>query len=298
LLAAGPWSLGCASPGAIVAPGSADGKRSPTPSNPLVPPAKGSIPVAFLLSEGAVVIDFCGPWEVFQDVSIMGRTDDAFHLYTVAETTSPIKASGGLKIVPDYDLATAPAPAIIVIPAQSGRSEAVLEWIRRSSQGADLTMSVCTGAFLLAKTGLLSGKSATTHHGEYATFAMDFPDVHLARGARFVEAGNLASSGGLSSGIDLALRVVERYFGRDVAQATATQMEYQGQGWLDANSNAPFAKQDVSTDEHPRCAVCGMDVDAASSTKSVYQGKTYLFCEPEHKKRFDAAPEGFSKKAP
>jgi transcriptional regulator GlxA family with amidase domain len=298
LLASGPWSLGCGRPAATAPAGSADGKRSATPSNPLVPPAKGSIPVAFLLSEGAVVIDFCGPWEVFQDVSIMGRTDDAFHLYTVAETTKPIKASGGLKIVPDYDLATAPAPKIIVIPAQSGRSEAVLEWIRTSSQRTDLTMSVCTGAFLLAKTGLLSGKSATTHHGEYTTFAMDFPDVHLRRGARFVEEGNLATSGGLSSGIDLALRVVERYFGRDVAQATATQMEYQGQGWLDANSNAPFAKQDVSTDEHPRCAVCGMDVDGASSMRSVYLGKTYMFCEQDHKKRFDAAPEGFSKKAP
>jgi transcriptional regulator GlxA family with amidase domain len=302
LLAAGPWSLGCARPGAIVAPSNASGKGndkgSAARSSPLVPPATGSIPVAFLLSEGAVVIDFCGPWEVFQDVSVMGRADDAFHLYTVAETTRPIKASGGLKIVPDHDLATAPEPKVIVIPAQSARSEAVVEWIRASSRRTDLTMSVCTGAFLLAKTGLLSGKSATTHHGEYTTFAMDFPDIHVERGARFVEDGNLATSGGLSSGIDLALRVVERYFGRDVAQATATRMEYQGQGWLDANSNAPFAKQDVSTAEHPRCAVCGMDVDGASSMMSVYQGKTYFFCEQQHKNRFDAAPEGFSKKAP
>jgi transcriptional regulator GlxA family with amidase domain len=297
LLAASPWSLGCSRPGSIGAPRSADSKVQAPSSNPLTPPAEGSIPVAFLLSEDAVVIDFCGPWEVFQDVTIMGRTGDAFHLYTVAETTTPIKVSGGMKIVPDYDLATAPAPKIIVIPAQRGRSEAVMEWIRMSSKRADLVMSVCTGAFVLAKTGLLSGKSATTHHGEYTTFEMDFPDVHLRRGARFVEEGNLATAGGLSSGIDLALRVVERYFGREVAQTTATQMEYQGQGWLDAGSNARFAKQPVSTDEHPVCPVCSMDVHNASLVKSLYKGSTYVFCEPGHKTRFDADPEGFLKKA-
>jgi hypothetical protein len=74
-------------------------------------------------------------------------------------------------------------------------------------------MSVCTGAFLLAKTGLLSGKAATTHHGAYTEVAMAYPDILVKRGARFVESGNLASSGVLSSGIDLALHVVERYFG-------------------------------------------------------------------------------------
>jgi putative intracellular protease/amidase len=137
------------------------------PASPLAPPAHGSIPVAFLLSEGAVVIDFCGPWEVFQDVSVPGRAGDAFRLYTVAETAAPIRASGGLRITPDYTFANAPVPKVVVIPAQRGRSEATLEWIRRSAKSADVTMSVCTGAFLLAKTGLLSGKSATTHHDGY-----------------------------------------------------------------------------------------------------------------------------------
>ena len=95
---------------------------------------------------------------------------------------------------------------------------------------------------VLANTGLLSGKAATTHHSAYDSFAAAYPDVQMKRGARFVEDGNLASSGGLSSGIDLALHVVERYFGRDVATATAYQMEYQGQGWKDANSNSVYAK--------------------------------------------------------
>src|SRR5205823_7734954 len=116
---------------------------------------------------------------------------------------------GGMQIIPDYTFAHAPAPKVIVIPAQSEPSAAMLEWIRRSSKNTDVTMSVCTGAFVLAKTGLLFGKSATTYHAAFNSFAMEFPDVQLKRGARFVENGNLASAGGLSSGIDLALRVVE-----------------------------------------------------------------------------------------
>ncbi len=181
---------------------SATDKTKPV-SNPLTPPAEGSIPVAFPISEGAVIIDFCGPWEVFQDVEIHGRKDPAFRLYTVAETKEPIIASGGMKIIPEYTFQTAPVPKVIVIPAQKA-NDAMLEWIRTSTKSTDVTMSVCTGAYVLAKTGLLSGKSATTFHRAYEDFAVEFPDIHLKRGARFVEDGNLASSGGLTSGMDLA----------------------------------------------------------------------------------------------
>ncbi len=264
---------------------------NPAPeANPLKPPAHGSIPVAFLLSEGAVLIDFCGPWEVFQDAYVMGRDEEPFHLYTVGETTGIIHATGGMKITPDYDFATAPPPKIIVIPAQSTRSEAALAWIRKAAATADVTMSVCTGAFLLARTGLLAGKSATTHHSAYRRLALDYPDVHVKRGARFVEAGTIASAGGLSSGIDLALRVVARYFGHEVAEKTAYQMEYQGQGWKNAESNSVYARAPLSTDARPLCAVCEMEVDAKSAPKSVYKGKSYAFCSAEHKTTFDAEP--------
>jgi putative intracellular protease/amidase/YHS domain-containing protein len=287
-----PASAAATAPASAVAPATAIG-RSPVP-NALKPPAQGSIPVAFLISEGAVVIDFCGPWEVFETVSVRGKSDDAFRLYTVAETMQPVRASGGLKIVPDFTLATAPAPKIIVIPAQSEPTAAVLEWLRKASRTTDVTMSVCTGAFVLAKTGLLSGKAATTHHGAYAELAMAFPDIRVKRGARFVEEGNLASSGGLSSGIDLSLRVVERYFGREVAQKTAFWMEYQGEGWMNPDSNAVYAHV-RSTDEHPLCPVCTMEVDPKTAPKSVFAGKTYYFCTQEHKKLFDTAPEKIAK---
>src|SRR5437016_12918539 len=151
------------------------------------------IPVAFLISEGAVVIDFCGPWEVFRDV-MLPSGDHPFRLYTVSDKTAPITAGCGMKIVPDYTSANAPAPKVIVIPAQSDPSEATKEWIRKSAKTADLTMSVCTGALVLAQTGLLSGKVATTHHASYKELALDFPDIKVKRGARFVAQGNIATA--------------------------------------------------------------------------------------------------------
>ena len=180
-----------------------------------------------------------------------------------------------------------------MIPAQSNSSEAVLDWIRRSSKAADLVMSVCTGAYLLAQTGLLAGKRATTHHGSYVDLSMKFPDIQVKRGVRFVEDGNLASSGGLSCGIDLAMRVVERYFGREQAVQTAFDMEYQGEGWMRPNSNEAYTKARTSTDKHPLCAVCSMDVDPATALRSVYNGQHYSFCSQDHKRQFDAGPERF-----
>ena len=266
---------------------------APISENSLKPPVKDPIPVAFLISNGAVVIDFCGPWEVFQDAYVPSRPDSPFRLYTVSETKKPIRTSGGMQIIPDYTIADAPPPKVIVIPAQSEPSAAVLDWIRKSSKTTDVTMSVCTGAFVLAKTGLLDGKSATTFHGAFGKFAMKFPNIELKRGARFVENGNLATAGGLSSGIDLALRVVERYYGRDVAQQTAYTMEYQGQGWMDPNSNNVYATAPTSTAEHPVCAVCGMTVDPKIAVKSEYKGATYYFCSEDDKKTFDTDPQKF-----
>jgi transcriptional regulator GlxA family with amidase domain len=204
--------------------------------NKLVPPTKGKIPVAVAISQGVTVIDFAGPWEVFQDVHIEERGKEMdeqmpFQLFTVAEKAEPIIGSGGLRLLPDYTFSNAPQPKVIVVPAQKG-SDALHEWLRNVSPATDVTMSVCTGAYQLAKAGLLAGKSATTHHEFVDRFAKMFPDVDVKRGLRFVENEKISTAGGLSSGIDLALRVVDRYFGRNVAEATAGYMEYQGKGWI------------------------------------------------------------------
>ena len=222
--------------GVVVAAGSCLPVSIEASTNKLTPPAKGKIPVAFAISEGVTVIDFAGPWEVFQDVMVRERGsshDDQmpFQLFTVSEKTEPITGSGGLKLVPDYTFENAPQPKVVVVPAQRG-SRALHAWLRKMSTSADLVMSVCTGAFQLGKAGLLNGKSATTHHDFLDRFAQTFPEVVVKRGLRFVEEDKISTAGGLSSGIDLALRVVDRYFGRDAAQATATYMEYQSKGWI------------------------------------------------------------------
>ena len=216
--------------------GGASTDKTSTNEYKLTPPSKGRIPVAVAISEGATMIDFAGPWEVFQDVWIPARSQDMeeqmpFRLFTVAEKSEPVTGSAGIRIVPDYTFETAPQPKIVVVPAQSG-SAAMHAWLRKVSPATDVTMSVCTGAFQLGRAGLLAGKSATTHHEFFDRFAKEFPGVDLKRGVRFVEGEKISTAAGLSSGIDLALRVVERYFGREVSQRTATYMEYQGQGWV------------------------------------------------------------------
>ena len=198
-------------------------------------PGKGRIPVAVAISEGVTVIDFSGPWEVFQDAHLpeRGAMEDQmpFDLFTVSESTAPLRGSAGLRLVPDHTFASAPAPRVIVVPAQRG-SPALHEWLRKASRTADVTMSVCTGAFQLARAGLLAGLEATTHHEAIDRLASQFPDVKVRRGLRFVENAKISTAGGLTSGIDLALRVVERYFGRPAAERTAAYMEYQSRGWV------------------------------------------------------------------
>jgi transcriptional regulator GlxA family with amidase domain len=223
LLACGAGGADAADPGAPAASSAASPISAA--AGPLDPPRLGKIRVAFLVSPGSNVIDMAGPWEVFQDVPGDWR-GDPFELYTVAETREPVRLTGGLRVTPDYSLADAPAPHVVVIPAMRG-SAAVHDWLRRVAPNADIVMSVCTGAFQLARAGLLDGHRATTHHDFWDDFAREFPGVTLVRGERWVESSErIATAGGLTSGIDLALRVVERYFGRAVAQRTATYMEY------------------------------------------------------------------------
>jgi YHS domain-containing protein/putative intracellular protease/amidase len=271
--------------GAVAFPRALRAQKLPS----LKPPAKQGVPVAVMISPGAVVMDFCGPISVFEGTVIPSRGVNAFELYTVGESTDPVDVTGGLKIVPRFTFETAPQPKVILIPEQSG-SDAMVAWIKARSKDADLTMSVCTGAFLLAKTGLLNGKTATTHHGSYGRFGMTMTDIRLKRGYRFVDEGNVATSGGLSCGIDLALHVVERYYGRQVAENAALWLEYQAEGWKDFSgaSNAAYAKRNPSAIE---CPICTMPVDSTAMNKSEYKDKTYYFCTGQCKKRFDENPE-------
>jgi transcriptional regulator GlxA family with amidase domain len=197
---------------------------SESPKRPLRVPPGATIRTAVAVGPGVNIIDMAGPWEAFQDAAVAGRSAQ-FELFTVARDVSLIRATGGLRIKPDYSYDTAPHPHVVVVPAHesSGRT---LRWLRDVSRRADLLMSVCTGAFVLAEADLLDGKSATTHHQFYDQFKSAFPKVRLVRGRRFVEHERVATAGGLTSGIDLALRVVERYLGRQAAIRIAQYMEY------------------------------------------------------------------------
>lgn len=207
---------------------------------PLKLPAKGKIRVAVAITEGATMIDFAGPWEVFQDVHVDGRDDVMpFELYTVSDSRDPIRASGGMKIVPDYTFDDAPVPHVIIVPAQRG-SEKLHAWLKALYPKVDVLASVCTGAFQLARAGLLDGKEATTHHDFYERMNERYPKVKLVRSRRFVQSDDvIITAGGLSSGIDLALHVVERYFGAAAAAQTAEYMEYHGDGWRNGAVTPP-----------------------------------------------------------
>jgi len=230
---------------ALLAPaGARHAPASPAmPTRALTPPATGPIHVAFVVSDGADVLDIAGPWEVFSETMLTARgtpwheTDSLtdmmmpFLAYTVSESLTPVKTATGLVIAPNYSFATAPRPQVIVVPAQEGRSDAQKAWLLSNAATADLTMSVCTGALVLAQYGLLDGLTATTHHLFAAGMQKQYPAVHFVSGTRFVDHGTVATAGGLTSGIDLALHVVERYYGRDVAQVTANTLEYRGDLW-------------------------------------------------------------------
>jgi transcriptional regulator GlxA family with amidase domain len=207
-----------------------------------LPVSSEGMPTAFVVGPKANVIDLAGSWEVFSDTSVEANdilpkdgadrfggdpaATAAFAPYVVSDTVEPLAAGGGLTIVPNFSFENAPRPRIIVMGAQTGHTKAKLEWIREMSRTADLVMSVCTGAFLLAATGLLDGKRATTHHDYYDNFASTYPKVTLIRGPRFVDEGMFKTAGGLTSGIELAIHVVEQYYGTPRADLLAHYLEY------------------------------------------------------------------------
>jgi transcriptional regulator GlxA family with amidase domain len=197
--------------------------------------AAPKVRVAFVISNDFNVMDFAGPWEVFQDVMLGGTGADMdmpYELYTVASTKQPVKSFGGALVTPQYSLADAPRPDLVVVGAQTDSSEPLLAWLRAQHATRVTIMSVCTGASKLARAGLLDGRQATTHHEYLGDFRRTFPKVQWLESRRYVRADEgVYTAGGLSSGIDLALHLVATRFGPEVAQRTADYMEYHGDGW-------------------------------------------------------------------
>jgi transcriptional regulator GlxA family with amidase domain len=186
--------------------------------------------LAVLVFDDVEVLDFCGPFEVF---SVASRFTDppAFQVATVAEKSGPVLTRGGLSVNPHRRLAECPPADVLLIPGGQGarremHNPALIDWIKQASAKAELVLSVCTGALLLAKAGLLDGLAATTHHGAIDLLRQTAPRTEIHADRRFVDNGRVVCSAGIAAGIDMSLHVVGRLLGEEVAAQTARQMEY------------------------------------------------------------------------
>lgn len=190
--------------------------------------------VAIFVFPNVEVLDFAGPFEVLTTanrVFLRQRPSKPapFSVHTVAKSLSPVTARGGLRILPDYTFDTCPPPDLLLVPGGAVEAEMmdadVLQWIRNRSRTAKITASVCTGAFLLAKAGLLQGKSATTHWEDVADLRAQFPNLSVTEEVRWVDEGGIISSAGIAAGIDMSLHLVARPGGKDLAASTAKQLD-------------------------------------------------------------------------
>jgi transcriptional regulator GlxA family with amidase domain len=186
--------------------------------------------VALLVFDEAEVLDVAGPYEVF---SVAGRRNglDPFRVSLVAEREEVVTLRNGFRVLPHYTLTSAPYADLLVIPGGMGtrremHNAPLLEWVRTRGQSAELLLSVCTGALLLGRAGLLDGLDATTHHGAIELLHQTAPRARLHPGERFLDNGRVIVAAGVSAGIDMSLHVVERLLGQELAEEAASYMEY------------------------------------------------------------------------
>jgi transcriptional regulator GlxA family with amidase domain len=186
--------------------------------------------LAILIFDEVEVLDFCGPFEVFSVVNEITNSP-AFNVVTVAENARPILTRGGLSVNPHYRIADCPQPDLLLVPGGQGtrkemHNRALIDWIKQVSEKAELILSVCTGALLLANAGLLDGLETTTHHGAIDLLRQTASKTTVHADRRFVDNGRVVCSAGIAAGIDMSLHVVGRLLGLDGAEKTARQMEY------------------------------------------------------------------------
>ena len=195
------------------------------------------INVGILIFDEVEVLDFAGPFEVFSRTRLLKgagsrRSDDSapFNPFTVSIDKKPVTATGGLKIISDYTIKDCPKIEILIIPGGFGtrtllNNESLLSWIKSIADQATTTSSVCTGALLLAKAGLLEGKRATTHWGAIEALKSISKDIQVINNRRIVN-DEIITSAGVSSGIDMAFMLVENLYGEQVASDTAKYIEF------------------------------------------------------------------------
>jgi transcriptional regulator GlxA family with amidase domain len=191
--------------------------------------------VGIYLFDDVEVLDFAGPFEVFSTATrVKARlhpdTPPAFEVVTIADSVRAVKARGGLVVQAQFGIAHHPAIDVLIVPGgvvtAELQREAITDWMARTACMSTLTASVCTGAFLLARAGLLRGKEATTHWEDIDDLSAMFPDLRVQTAVRWVDTGQVITSAGIAAGIDMSLHIVARLEGEALALKTARQMEF------------------------------------------------------------------------
>jgi transcriptional regulator GlxA family with amidase domain len=188
--------------------------------------------VSILAFDDMEVLDYAGPYEVF---NVAGELSDpsAFEVVSVGVTAQP-RGRGGFTVLPTCTLEDAPVPDLLVVPGGAGtrrllHDERVLDFVRTQAAEVEVLLSVCTGALVLARAGLLHDRQAATHHDAYEELVALDPTIRIFQGQRFLRsAEDVWTSGGISAGIDLSLKIVEELAGRAVRDAVVAEMEW---GW-------------------------------------------------------------------
>ena len=184
-------------------------------------PAAGSLRAAFLVVDGVYNTELTAPYDVFQHT--VSHTKPGIEVFTVSPDGRPVTTFEGLRITPHYSFRNAPAADILVVPSAKGSMDADLEnralidWVRRTGRQARHVVSLCDGAFVLAKAGLLDGVPATTFPEDYERFARTFPNVDLRINVSFVDAGKVLTSQGGARSYEVAMHLVDRLYGPKVA---------------------------------------------------------------------------------
>ena len=203
--------------------------------------------VLILAFDGVEALDFAGPFEVFTTASRVSQrmrpgTAAPFDVASVAHAQrgQPVQARAGLQLLANHTLADSPAADVLIVPGgvvdAPMASPDTLRWMADQAAGAKIVASVCTGAFLLAESGVVSNDAVTTHWEDIAELRERFPSLDVREGVRWVDNGRIVSSAGISAGIDMSLHLVERLAGRELAKRTARQMDYE---WNRSNPSQP-----------------------------------------------------------
>jgi transcriptional regulator GlxA family with amidase domain len=192
--------------------------------------------IGIFLFEDIEALDFAGPYEVFTTANRVAQKSgltQPFTVFSVAASAQVVRVRAGMTVVPDVTFSDTPVIDVLIVPGGVVTAEmqkpVAIDWIKQTSSSARLTASVCTGVFLLAKAGVVTNQKVTTHWEDIDDLRRQYPDLTVDDNVRWVDEGQIVTSAGISAGIDMSLHLVERLAGRELALATARQMEFDWQ---------------------------------------------------------------------